>query len=158
MDEPALTHLNERGEARMVDVGAKAETRRAATATGTLSTSAEVVAMIAEGRLPKGEALATARIAGIAGTKHTPFLVPLCHPLPITSADVRFELAEDAVLIEATVTTVGRTGVEMEAMTAVSVAALTLYDMVKGVDRGAMIRDIRLISKNGGKSGSWTAS
>jgi cyclic pyranopterin monophosphate synthase len=150
-----LTHLDEHGAAHMVDVGAKAETAREATATATLHTRADVVTRLVAGDLPKGEALAVARVAGIQGAKQTPALVPLCHPLPITGVTVDFDAAEAAVTVRATVRTTGRTGVEMEALTAATVAALTLYDMVKGLDRAARITDVEVLAKSGGASGDW---
>jgi cyclic pyranopterin phosphate synthase len=140
----------------MVDVSAKDVTAREATAVGVLRTRADVVARIASGDLPKGEAVATARIAGILGAKRTPDLVPLCHPLPITGVDVDVTPHDDVVDITATVRTRGRTGVEMEALTAVTVAGLTVYDMIKAVDREAVLTDVRVVAKSGGKSGDWT--
>lgn len=154
----ALTHLGPDGSARMVDVGSKPETERRAIAQAVVSTTPEVLALLSTGGLPKGDALAVARIAGISGAKHTATLIPLCHPLPITSADVALELGSSAVTITATVATVGRTGVEMEALTAATVSALALYDMIKAVDRSAVIGDVRLLEKSGGKSGAWSAS
>ena len=161
-DEPRLTHVDERGAARMVDVSAKDVTDRQAVASGRVLVSAEVVALLrgspdgrAESRLPKGDALGVARVAGIMAAKRTPDLVPLCHPLAISGVTVDLEVLDDAVAITATVRTTDRTGVEMEALTAVSVAALTVVDMVKAVDKGAVITDVRIESKTGGKSGSW---
>jgi cyclic pyranopterin monophosphate synthase len=150
-----LTHLDESGAARMVDVTGKDVTARTATATGRVLVSAEVVALLRGEGVPKGDALAVARIAGIMGAKQTPSLVPLCHPLAISGVTVDLEVADDAVQISATVRTADRTGVEMEALTAVSVAALTVVDMVKAVDKGAVISDVRVESKTGGKSGDW---
>ncbi len=150
-----LTHLDEHGNARMVDVGAKEETRREAVARGAILLAPETIQLLRDGSLPKGDALAAARIAGIMAAKRTSELIPLCHPLPITRASVDLTVLDDRVEIEATVAVTGRTGVEMEALTAVSVAALTVYDMVKAVDRGAVITDIRLESKSGGKSGEY---
>jgi cyclic pyranopterin phosphate synthase len=141
----------------MVDVSEKRVTARRAVAAASVITRPEVIELIAQGRLPKGEALTTARIAGIMAAKKTPELVPLCHPLPLTGADVELQAAGDRVEIRATVKTVGVTGVEMEALTAVSVAALTVYDMIKAVDKGAVITDIRVLEKDGGKSGEWRA-
>nr|WP_217700716.1 cyclic pyranopterin monophosphate synthase MoaC [Krasilnikoviella flava] len=140
----------------MVDVSAKGVTKREATATGVLRTRADVVARIASGDLPKGEAIATARIAGILGAKRTPDLVPLCHPLPISGVEIDVVPARDLVEITATVRTTGRTGVEMEALTAVTVAGLTLYDMIKAVDKAAVLTDVQVVAKSGGKSGDWT--
>ena len=161
-DEPRLTHVDERGAARMVDVSAKDVTDRQAVASGRVLVSAEVVALLrgspdgrAESRLPKGDALGVARVAGIMAAKRTPDLVPLCHPLAISGVTVDLEVLDDAVAITATVRTTDRTGVEMEALTAVSVAALPVVDMVKAVDKGAVITDVRIESKTGGKSGSW---
>lgn len=150
-----LTHLDEQGRARMVDVGAKAETQREAVARGRVQMQPETLRLILSGGLPKGDVLAVARVAGIMAAKRTAELIPLCHTLLLTHASVTLEPAPegDAVLIEATVRTSGKTGVEMEALTAVSVAALTLYDMCKAVDRGMRIGDIRLAEKRGGRSG-----
>jgi cyclic pyranopterin phosphate synthase len=161
MDEPRLTHVDASGAARMVDITAKDVTDRVAVATGRVLVSAEVVGLLrasggrAEPRLPKGDALGVARVAGIMAAKRTPDLVPLCHPLAISGVTVDLEVLDDAVAITATVRTTGRTGVEMEALTAVSVAALTVVDMVKAVDKGAVITDVRIESKSGGKSGTW---
>ncbi len=155
-----LSHLDETGAAHMVDVTAKDTTKRVATAEGTVRTRPDVVAMITANGLPKGDALATARVAGIMAAKRTSDLIPLCHPLAITGVDIDFSVGggEDpgAVGIVATVRTTDRTGVEMEALTAVSVAALTIYDMIKAVDRAASIDDIRVVHKEGGKTGTWT--
>ncbi|MQA62064.1 MAG: cyclic pyranopterin monophosphate synthase MoaC [Actinophytocola sp.] len=151
-----LSHLDEAGAARMVDVSAKSATTRTAVATGVVKTTAEVIGLLTEGELPKGDALATARIAGIMGAKRTPDLVPLCHPLAISGATVDFELGEAEVTITATVKTTDRTGVEMEALTAVAVAGLTLHDMIKKVDAAATLDGVRLERKEGGKSGVWT--
>jgi cyclic pyranopterin phosphate synthase len=150
-----LTHLDSEGRARMVDVGGKAETAREAVARGAVRMRPETLALIAAGGLPKGDVLAVARIAGIMAAKRTPELIPLCHPLSLTYVAVELtpDAARGAVLIEATVRTTGATGVEMEALTAVSAAALTVYDMCKAVDRGMRIGDIRLVRKRGGKSG-----
>ena len=150
-----LTHLDESGAARMVDVTGKDVTARTATATGRVVVSDEVVALLRGEGVPKGDALAVARIAGIMGAKQTPALVPLCHPLAISGVTVDLEVADDAVEIAATVRTTDRTGVEMEALTAVSVAALTVIDMVKAVDKAAVITDVRVETKTGGKSGDW---
>nr|WP_186372425.1 cyclic pyranopterin monophosphate synthase MoaC [Arthrobacter woluwensis] len=155
-DGPQLTHVRADGSAHMVDVSAKEETTRVATAQAVLRTTTEVLRLLGEGGLPKGDALAVARVAGIMAAKKTPELVPLCHPLPISKVTVDFELLEDAVRIEALVKTRGVTGVEMEALTAASVAALGVYDMIKAVDKHAVITDIQVLAKSGGKSGDWT--
>jgi cyclic pyranopterin phosphate synthase len=151
-----LTHVDESGAARMVDVTAKDVTARTATARGRVEVSAEVVALLRGEGVPKGDAIATARIAGIMATKRTPDLIPLCHPLAIGGVEVDLVVEDDAVAITATVRTADRTGVEMEALTAVSVAALTVVDMVKAVDKLARITDIEVVAKSGGKSGDWT--
>ncbi|MDN5746774.1 MAG: cyclic pyranopterin monophosphate synthase MoaC, partial [Nocardioidaceae bacterium] len=150
-----LTHVDESGAARMVDVSAKDVTRRVAVASGRVLVSAEVVGLLRGEGVPKGDALGVARIAGIMGAKHTPTLIPLCHPLAISGADVELVVREDAVEITAQVKTTDRTGVEMEALTAVSVAALTVVDMVKAVDKSATITDVRVETKSGGKSADW---
>jgi cyclic pyranopterin monophosphate synthase len=150
-----LTHVDESGAARMVDVSDKAVTARTATASGRVLVSAEVVALLRGEGVPKGDALAVARIAGIMGAKQTPALIPLCHPLSVSGVTVDLTVADDAVEISATVRTTDRTGVEMEALTAVCVAALTVVDMVKAVDKGAVITDVRVETKTGGKSGDW---
>ena len=152
----SLSHLDERGAAHMVDVTEKGATKRTAVAAGALRTSAEVVALISTGGLPKGDALATARVAGILAAKRTSDLIPLCHQLALTGVDVDFTVGESDIEITATVRSTDRTGVEMEALTAVSVAGLTLYDMIKAVDPSARIDDIRVLRKAGGKSGNWT--
>lgn len=154
-EAPALTHLRQDGTAAMVDVSAKAVTTREATATGTVTTTPSVMALLGSGGLPKGDALAVARVAGIMGAKKTPELIPLCHPLPISKVSVDFELGVTVVTILATVKTRGVTGVEMEALTAVSVAALSVYDMIKAVDKHAVISGIQVLAKSGGKSGDW---
>ncbi|TSB21923.1 cyclic pyranopterin monophosphate synthase MoaC [Streptomyces sp. NBC_01525] len=151
-----LTHLDAAGAARMVDVTAKDVTARTARATGRVLVSPQVVALLRGEGLPKGDALATARIAGIMGAKRTPELIPLCHPLAVSGVTVDLTVADDAVEIAATVRTTDRTGVEMEALTAVSVAALTVVDMVKAVDKAAVISDVRVETKTGGKSGDWS--
>lgn len=155
MSDDQLTHLDEAGRAHMVDVGAKAETQREAIARGSVLMRAETLGLIVDGAMPKGDVLAVARVAGIMAAKKTPDLIPLCHTLLLTHASVRIEpdLTESRLLIEATVRTKGQTGVEMEALTAVSVAALTIYDMCKAVDRGMRIGEIRLAEKRGGRSG-----
>lgn len=150
-----LTHLNAAGEARMVDVSAKDVTVRTATAAGRVALTPSCVAALRDGSVPKGDALAVARIAGIQGAKRTPDLIPLCHPLSITGVDVQLDVVDEGVEISATVRTTDRTGVEMEALTAVSVAALTMIDMVKAIDKLAAITDVRVITKSGGRSGDW---
>lgn len=150
-----LTHVDETGAARMVDVTAKDITARTATARGRVEVSTEVVALLRGQGMPKGDALSVARIAGIMAAKRTPELIPLCHPLSIGGVEVDLEIDDDAVLIGATVRTADRTGVEMEALTAVTVAALTVVDMVKAVDKLARITDIEVVAKSGGKSGDW---
>lgn len=153
-----LTHFDAAGNAAMVDVTAKPETDRVATARGSVLLAPETVALIQAGGIGKGDVLGVARLAGIMGAKRTPDLIPLCHPLALTSVKVDLSLdpASNAVNIEATCRLSGRTGVEMEALTAVSVAALTVYDMVKAVDRTIRITHIRLVHKSGGRSGDWT--
>jgi cyclic pyranopterin phosphate synthase len=153
--EPRLTHVDDAGAARMVDVSGKQVTARTATASGRVLVSAEVVALLRGAGVPKGDTLAVARLAGIMGAKQTPTLIPLCHPLSLSSAEVDLRVTDASVDILATVRTTDRTGVEMEALTAVSVAALTVVDMVKAVDKGAVITDVRVESKTGGKSGAW---
>jgi cyclic pyranopterin phosphate synthase len=148
-----LTHVDETGAARMVDVSGKDVTARSATASGRVLVSAEVVALLRGDGVPKGDALAVARVAGIMAAKRTPDLVPLCHPLSLSAVSVDFVVEDDAISISATVRTTDRTGVEMEALTAVSVAALTLVDMVKAVDKKTVITEIRVDEKTGGKSG-----
>jgi cyclic pyranopterin phosphate synthase len=150
-----LTHVDHQGAARMVDVSGKDVTVRTARASGRVLVSAEVVALLRGPGVPKGDALAVARVAGIQGAKRTPDLVPLCHPLALHAVDVAVDVADDAVEIAATVRTADRTGVEMEALTAVATAALTVVDMVKAVDRGAVITDVRIEEKSGGRSGTW---
>jgi cyclic pyranopterin phosphate synthase len=156
MSEPQLTHVRADGSAHMVDVTDKAVTRREAKAQAVLITTHEVVSAIADGTLPKGEALGTARLAGIMGAKQTANLIPLCHPLPLTKLAVDLEPDVDRVRIVATAVTNAVTGVEMEALTAASVAALTLYDMIKAVDNRAVITDVKVLAKSGGKSGDWS--
>lgn len=152
-----LTHLDAEGAAHMVDVSAKDVTTREATAEGRISMSAPALAAIREGSLKKGDALAVARIAGIMAAKRTADLIPLCHPLPLSAVSVDLAFEEAAIRATATVRTTGRTGVEMEALTAVNVALLTLYDMAKAIDRAMVISDIRLLAKSGGRSGDWRA-
>lgn len=154
-EQPRLTHVDDSGAARMVDVSGKAVTARSATASGKVLVSAEVVTLLRGEGVPKGDALGVARVAGIMATKRTPELVPLCHPLSISGVSVDLAVDDDAVAITATVRSNDRTGVEMEALTAVSVAALTVVDMVKAVDKGAVITDIRVEAKSGGRSGTW---
>lgn len=151
-----LTHLDESGAARMVDVGDKESTRRVAVAEAMVSMSPELMERLFTGDLPKGGVIAVARVAGIQAAKKTSDLIPLCHPLAIDSASVDFEPVGHRLRVTATVTTTGPTGVEMEALTAVSVAALTVYDMVKGVERGVTIESVGLVSKSGGRSGEWS--
>ncbi|CUR57464.1 molybdenum cofactor biosynthesis protein C [metagenome] len=151
-----LTHVDETGAARMVDVTAKDVTARTASATGRVLVSRAVIDLLRGEGVPKGDALAVARIAGIMGAKQTPALIPLCHPLAVSGVTVDLAVTDESVDITATVRTTDRTGVEMEALTAVSVAALTVVDMVKAVDKAAVITDIRVESKTGGKSGPWT--
>ncbi len=151
-----LTHLDASGAARMVDVSGKESGVRRAVATGVLRTTEEVVRLLRAEQLPKGDALATARIAGIMGAKRTPDLVPLCHPIALTGVTVDLETAGTEVRITATVRTTDRTGVEMEALTAVAVAGLALHDMVKAVDPGAVLDAVRVERKEGGKTGTWT--
>jgi cyclic pyranopterin monophosphate synthase len=150
-----LTHVDATGAARMVDVGDKDVTARTATAAGRVLVSQQVVGLLRGDGVPKGDALGVARVAGILAAKRTPDLVPLCHPLAISGVTVDLEVADDAVEITATVRTTDRTGVEMEALTAVSVAALTVVDMVKAVDKAAVITDVRVLAKAGGRSGDW---
>ena len=153
-----LTHFHDAGNARMVNVGSKEETERIAVAEGRISMTPTAYAMVRAGTMKKGDVIGVARIAGIMAAKKVDSLIPLCHPLAITRADISFSFDDDenAVGIEATVGIVGRTGVEMEALTAVSVAALTIYDMCKAVDKGMEISDIRLMRKSGGKSGEYS--
>jgi cyclic pyranopterin phosphate synthase len=153
-----LTHVDQSGAARMVDVSGKDVTDRQAVATGRVLVSPRVVELLRGEGVPKGDALAVARLAGIMGAKQTPALIPLCHPLAISGVTVDLVVADDGVDITATVRTTDRTGVEMEALTAVSVTALTVVDMVKAVDKGAVITDVRVESKTGGKSGDWRRS
>ena len=159
-----FTHFNESGRARMVDVSAKAATERAATAQAKVFLTPETLEQIQRGKIAKGDVLAVAQVAGVMGAKRTPDLIPMCHPMLLSSVDIGFK--EDpqpdrqglcSILITATVKTTGPTGVEMEAMTAVSVAALTVYDMCKSVDRGMVISGVKLVHKSGGKSGTWNA-
>lgn len=152
-----LTHLDASGAAHMVDVSAKADTVREAIAEGRIAMSAEALTAIREGCTKKGDVLATARIAGIMAAKRTAELIPLCHPLMLSKVSVDFAFEDDGIRVSAIVRLTGQTGVEMEAMTAVSVALLTIYDMAKAVDKGMVISGVRLLSKSGGKSGDWRA-
>lgn len=151
-----LTHLDDDGRARMVDVGGKATTKRSATATATFTTRPDVIALVQADGLPKADVIATARIAGIAGAKRTSDLIPLCHQLALSSVSLDFAFTEDSIVITATAKTTGQTGVEMEALTAASIAGLTLHDMVKAVDPASVLGNIRLLEKSGGKRGDWT--
>ncbi|MFF0773816.1 cyclic pyranopterin monophosphate synthase MoaC [Nonomuraea wenchangensis] len=157
-DAGGLTHIDETGAARMVDVSAKDVSARSAVATGRVLLSAETVALLRTGEVPKGDALGVARIAGIMGAKRTPDLIPLCHPIALHGVKVTLDVEDWGVAITCRVKTADRTGVEMEALTAVSVAALALIDMVKAVDPGAVITDVRVEEKLGGKTGRWTRS
>ena len=152
-----LTHLNRSGEAHMVDVSDKADTVRTATAQSQVELTPAIVAAITDDNLPKGDLYATARIAGIQAAKKCSDLIPLCHPLPLSKITVDIELQGNSLLITALCKTTGKTGVEMEALTAASVAALTVYDMCKGLDKGMTIRETKLLEKSGGKSGDWSA-
>ena len=153
-----LTHLDETGAARMVDVGSKSETARSATATGTIRMTAEALSALVSGSGPKGDVFAVARIAGIMAAKKTGELIPLCHPLALDAVTINFAIEGHAIRVTATASLTGKTGVEMEAMTATSVALLTLYDMGKALGRGMIISGIHLLAKSGGKSGDWRAS
>lgn len=151
----SLTHVTPSGDAHMVEVGDKPVTRRSATAEGWVRLSAEALAQVIERRARKGDVLAIAQIAGIQGAKRTAEWIPLCHPLPLDGVDVTLDVVDGAIRIVATARCTGRTGVEMEALTAVSAAALTVYDMLKAVDRGIVIDGIALLAKSGGRSGTW---
>lgn len=153
-----LTHLDESGAAQMVDIGDKAATQRQAVATGKISMSVEALTAIKDGMVKKGDVLATARIAGIMAAKKTSDLIPLCHPLALSKVTVDFEYVENGIRVTALVKLTGQTGVEMEALTAASIALLTIYDMAKAIDKGMEISDIRLLEKSGGKSGDWKHS
>lgn len=155
-----LSHVDAEGRVEMVDVGGKPDTERIAVAQGEVRMKPETLRLIAEGQAAKGDVLTTAQVAGIMAAKRTPTLIPLCHPLPLTKVDVRFEIDEDRsrIGITATARCTGKTGVEMEALTAVSVAALTIYDMAKAAEKTMSIGGIRLVSKSGGKSGEWRRS
>ena len=153
----ALTHLDEHGHARMVDVGGKPASPRSATASGRIAMAPAALAAIRSDQAPKGDVLAAARIAGIMAAKKTAELIPLCHPLALDAVTLDFAFEADGVRATATASLSGRTGVEMEALTAVSIALLTIYDMAKALDKGMVIGDVRLLEKRGGKSGDWTA-
>ena len=156
---PVLTHFDAQGQAHMVDVGGKSSTRRVAVASGRITMLADTLSLIQSGNAKKGDVLGIARIAGIQGAKKTSDLIPLCHPIALTRVAVEFEVQPEAnaVVCIATAETVGQTGVEMEALTAVQVALLTIYDMCKAADRGMVMSDVKLLEKHGGKSGSWVA-
>ena len=158
MMNTSLTHIDAEGTARMVDVGAKAETRRLAVASGRIRMSAAALAAIQAGDAPKGDVLGTARIAGIMAAKRTGDLIPLCHPLAIDAVNVDFTFEADAVRATAAASLTGKTGIEMEAITAVTIALVTIYDMAKALDKAMVIEDVRLIEKRGGKSGTWRAA
>jgi cyclic pyranopterin phosphate synthase len=153
-----LTHLNANGEAHMVDVSAKADTARTAIAQSQVELTPAIVAAITDNSLPKGDLFATVRIAGIQAAKKCSDLIPLCHPLPLSKITVDIELQSQSLVITALCKTTGKTGVEMEALTAASVAALTVYDMCKGLDKGMVIRETKLLEKTGGKSGDWSSN
>ncbi|GAB4479778.1 MAG: cyclic pyranopterin monophosphate synthase MoaC [Erythrobacter tepidarius] len=153
-----LTHLGDDGAARMVDVGAKPATARRAVASGRIAMSAEALAAIRAGNAPKGDVLSTARLAGIMAAKRTGELIPLCHPLALEAVNIDFAFEADAIRATATASLTGKTGVEMEAITAVCIALLTIYDMTKAIDKAMVIEGVRLIAKSGGKSGAWQAT
>ncbi|WP_394796791.1 cyclic pyranopterin monophosphate synthase MoaC [Armatimonas sp.] len=157
IEKPEFSHLDEKGTARMVDVSQKTSSHRTATATGTVRLSEALRQLVAEKALPKGDVFTVAKVAGILAAKRCGELIPLCHPLPLTDIQVELALTETGVEIRATASCVGPTGVEMEALTAVSVAALTVYDMCKSADKGMVIEAVRLLTKTGGKSGAWHA-
>ncbi len=159
-EEPVFSHLDTAGSARMVDVSAKPETYRSATAVGGIRMSPETCALVANKALPKGDVFTVARVAAVLAAKRTGSLIPLCHPLPLTDVQVDLQLTDEGVAISATASCIGRTGVEMEALTAVTVAALTIYDMCKSVDKRLLIENIHLESKSGGRSGDfrWSAA
>ncbi|WGX77067.1 cyclic pyranopterin monophosphate synthase MoaC [Paraclostridium bifermentans] len=150
-----FTHFNEHGKAKMVDVSEKNETKRTATAKGSISMKSETIEVIKQGKIKKGDVLSVAQVGGITGAKKTWDLIPMCHNIFLTGADIEFNILETEIEIEATVSTVGKTGVEMEALTAVSMAALTIYDMCKAIDKDMVINNIRLVKKVGGKSGEY---
>lgn len=153
-----LTHLDEAGHARMVNIGGKAETQRVAIASGRIRMSEAALTAIRDGDVPKGDVLAAARIAGIMAAKKTAELIPLCHPLALDSVTIDFTLEANAVKVTATASLTGRTGVEMEAITATCISLLTIYDMAKALDKGMVIEQVQLIEKRGGKSGTWRAA
>lgn len=153
-----LTHIDDEGHARMVDVGGKAETHRIAIASGRIRMTGETLAAIREGNAPKGDVLGTARIAGIMAAKRTAELIPMCHPLALDAVTVDFIFEQDAVRVTASASLTGKTGVEMEAITAATLALVTIYDMAKALDKAMVIEDVRLIEKRGGKSGTWRAA
>ena len=155
MSQENLSHINDKGEANMVDTSGKEATIRIATASGKVTMNSEVLAVIASGQTPKGDVLATARIAGIMGAKKTSELIPLCHPIALNKVEIELKIENDGVAILATAKTTDRTGVEMEALTAVSVTGLTLIDMIKAMDPHAAIRDVQVETKSGGKTGEW---
>lgn len=150
-----FTHFNEHGKAKMVDVSEKSETKRTATAKGSISMKLGTIEIIKQGKIKKGDVLSVAQVGGITGAKKTWDLIPMCHNIFLTGADIKFNILETEIEIEATVSTVGKTGVEMEALTAVSMAALTIYDMCKAIDKDMVINNIRLVKKVGGKSGEY---
>jgi len=152
-----LTHLDEQGNARMVDVGAKASTARRAVASGRIRMSPQALAAIRTGDVPKGDVIAAARIAGIMAAKKTADLIPLCHPLGLDAVAIDFAFEDNGVRATATASLTGKTGIEMEALTATAVALLTIYDMAKAIDKAMVIEDVRLLAKTGGKSGDWQA-
>ena len=158
MSNSDLTHIDAAGNAHMVDVADREVTTRTATTVGRVLLSAQVVSLLRDGAVPKGDVLATARIAGIMATKRTPDLIPLCHPIAVHGVSVDLEVVDDGVNITATVKTADRTGVEMEALTAVAVAGLTVIDMVKAIDPGATSTDVKMIHKDGGRNGEWNRS
>jgi cyclic pyranopterin monophosphate synthase len=153
----SLTHIDDDGRARMVDVGGKRESRRLAVASGRIRMSADTLAAIRAGDAPKGDVLGTARIAGIMAAKKTAELVPMCHPLTLDAVTVEFEFENDAIRATASASLTGKTGVEMEAITAVTIALVTIYDMAKALEKGMVIEEVKLIEKRGGKSGTWRA-
>ncbi len=150
-----FTHFNEAGRAHMVEVGEKDDTKRIAVARGKIKMKKETIHMIKEGLIKKGDVLSVAQVGGIMGCKKTSELIPMCHNMFLTGSDIRFNILEDSIEIESEVKTYGKTGVEMEALTAVSIAALTIYDMCKAVDKGMVIEDIKLMKKSGGRSGEY---
>lgn len=158
MSESELTHIDSAGNAHMVDVANREVTTRTATTVGQVLLSPQVVALLRDGAIPKGDVLATARIAGIMATKRTPDLIPLCHPIAVHGVSVDLTVVDEGVTIKAVVKTADRTGVEMEALTAVAVAGLTVIDMVKALDPSATITDVKMIHKDGGRNGEWTRS